>query len=200
MSGADRVIRWSTAFAVLGVAAVVAAAASYEHAYDLVRAHGEAGWAARLIPLTVDGLIYASSMVMLDSARRKMPVPALARWLLGLGIAATLAANVAHGLGDGLAGAAVAAWPAVALVGSYELLMMVIRSSQVPAGCTPQTGHDAHPLQQQAAELFAGQLAADRVPSVRAIRAQLHVGQPRAQRLRNYLATGAARRAETPAA
>lgn len=47
----------------------------------------------------MDGLIYASSMVMLDCARRKVPVPALARWLLGLGIAATLAANVAHGLG-----------------------------------------------------------------------------------------------------
>jgi hypothetical protein len=199
MSGADRVIRWSTAFAVLGVAAV-AAVASYEHAYDLVRAQGEAGWTARLIPLTVDGLIYASSMVMLDSARRKMPVPALARWLLGLGIAATLAANVAHGLGDGLVGAAVAAWPAVALVGSYELLMMVIRGSQVPAGGAPETGQGADPLQQQAAELFARQLAADLVPSVRAIRAQLHVGQPRAQRLRDYLATAAARRAETPAA
>jgi hypothetical protein len=36
MSAGDRVIRWSTAFAVLGVAAV-AAVASYEHAYDLVR-------------------------------------------------------------------------------------------------------------------------------------------------------------------
>jgi hypothetical protein len=47
-----------------------------------------------------------------------------------LGIAATLAANVAHGLGHGPVGAAVAAWPAVALVGSYELLMTVIRSSQ----------------------------------------------------------------------
>jgi hypothetical protein len=44
----------------------------------------------------VDGLIYASSMVMLDSARRKVPVPAPARWLLGLGIVATLAANVAR--------------------------------------------------------------------------------------------------------
>ena len=98
------------ALAVLGVAAV-AAVASYEHASDLVRAHGESGWTARLTPLTVDGLIYASSMVMLDSARRKTPVPALARWLLGLGIAATLAANVAPGLGHGLIGAAVAAWP-----------------------------------------------------------------------------------------
>jgi hypothetical protein len=57
VSGADRVIRWSTAVAVLGVAAV-AAVASCEHAYDLVRAHGEAGWTARLVLLTVDGLIY----------------------------------------------------------------------------------------------------------------------------------------------
>ena len=68
---ADRVIRWTTAGAVVGVA-VVAAVASYEHAYALVRAHGEAGWTGRLIPLTVDGLIYASSMVMLDSARREV--------------------------------------------------------------------------------------------------------------------------------
>jgi Protein of unknown function (DUF2637) len=74
MSGGDRVTRWSTPFAVLGVAAV-AAVASYQHAYDLVRAHGESGWTARLVPLTVDGLIYASSIVMLDSARRKTPVP-----------------------------------------------------------------------------------------------------------------------------
>ena len=81
MNGADRTMRWSTALAVLGVAAV-AAVASYEHAYDVVRAYGEDGWTVRMVPLTVDGLIYASSMVMLDSARRKTPVPALARWLL----------------------------------------------------------------------------------------------------------------------
>ena len=89
------------------------------------------------MPLTVDELIYASSMVMLDCARRKVPVPALARWLLGLGITATLAANVAHGLGHGLTGAAVAAWPAVALVGSYELLMLIIRAARLPEAATP---------------------------------------------------------------
>jgi hypothetical protein len=72
----DRVIRWSTALAVLGVA-TVAAVASYEHAYDLVRVPGETGWAGRLVPLTVDGLVCASSMVMLDSAC-KTPVPWLA--------------------------------------------------------------------------------------------------------------------------
>jgi hypothetical protein len=31
-----------------------------------------------MVPLTVDGLIYATSMVMLDSARRKVSVLALA--------------------------------------------------------------------------------------------------------------------------
>lgn len=185
MIAADRIIRWSTASAVVGVAAV-AAVASYEHAYALVQAHGETGWTGRLVPLTVDGLIYASSMVMLDSARRKAPVPALCRWLLGLGIAATLAANVAHGLGHGIVGAGVAAWPAVALVGSYELLMLIIRGAQVPpeVAATP----DDDPLQEEAAQLFADDLVADRVPSIRVIRAELHIGQPRAQRVRAYLA------------
>ena len=106
MNGADRVIRWSTGLAVLGVAGI-AAVVSYEHARALVRAHGESGWTGRLIQLTVDGLLYASSMVMLDAARRGARVPALARWLLGLGIVATLAANIAHGLGQGAVGAVV---------------------------------------------------------------------------------------------
>lgn len=62
-------------------------------------------------------------------------------------------------------------------------------------------GADApDPLSKQAAEIFAGQLAADRVPSIRAIRAQLHIGQPRAHRLRDFLAAGAARRTERPTA
>jgi hypothetical protein len=196
MTGADRSIRWSTAAAVVGVA-VVAAVVSYEHAYALVHAHGETGWTAHLIPLTVDGLIWASSMVMLDSARRKVPVPALARWLLGLGIAATLAANVAHGLGHGPVGAVVAAWPAVALVGSYELLMMIIRGAQasgLPAGAPAATAAPdpvprADPLHARAAEEFASEVAAGRTPSIRAIRARLHVGQPRAQQVQAHLGT-----------
>jgi hypothetical protein len=35
-----------------------------------------------------------------------------------------------YGLGHGIIGAAVAAWPAVALVSSYELLMVIIRGAQ----------------------------------------------------------------------
>jgi hypothetical protein len=37
--------------------------------------------------------------------------------------------------------------------------------------------------------VFAAGLARDCVPSIRAIRTALHVGQSRAQRLRGYLAT-----------
>jgi hypothetical protein len=48
---------------------------------------------------------------------------------------------------------------------------------------------DADPLQAEAAQAFADDLAANHVPSVRTIRARLHVGQPRAQRVQAYLAT-----------
>lgn len=78
--------------------------------------------------------------------------------------------------------------------------MAIIRSSQVPMDGAPATGHHMDPLQEHAAELFAGQLAVDRVPSVRAIRARLHVGQARARRLRGYLAAGTARPVESPTA
>ncbi|MQA82671.1 MAG: DUF2637 domain-containing protein [Streptosporangiales bacterium] len=187
-------MRWSTAGAVLCVAAV-ATIVSYDHAYALVRAYGEDGTTARLVPLTVDGLIYASSMVLLHAARRNVPVPNLARWLLGLGIVATLAANAAHGIGSGPVGAVVAAWPAVALVGSYELLMLIIRSTgpisaDVPSPeCVPQPVPEANPLQRQAADTFADDLATGHVPSIRTIRARMRIGQPRAQLVRAYLAS-----------
>ena len=132
MSAADRAIRVSTAVAVLGVAGI-AAYVSYWHAFEVVRAHGETGITARLEPATIDGLVYSSSMVVLYAARHRLPVPGLARWLLALGILATLAANVAHGWSHGPVGAAVAAWPAASLVGSYELLLWLIRTAAAGA-------------------------------------------------------------------
>ena len=71
----------------------IAAYVSYWHAYAVVRAHGETGITARLEPATIDGLVYASSMVVLYAAWHRVPVPSLARWLLALGIAATLTAT-----------------------------------------------------------------------------------------------------------
>ncbi|RFS82866.1 DUF2637 domain-containing protein [Actinomadura spongiicola] len=125
---ADRLIRITTALAVLAVAAV-AAVISYRHAYELVHTHGETGPTARLVPFTVDGLIWAASMVILDASRRKQPAPALAKWSLAVGIVATVGANVAHGASHGVIGAIVSAWPALALVGSFELLMTLTRAA-----------------------------------------------------------------------
>ncbi|SFN48247.1 Protein of unknown function [Actinomadura madurae] len=124
----DRLIRITTALAVVAVAAV-AAVISYRHAYELVHAHGESGPTARLVPFTVDGLIWAASMVILDASRRKHPAPPLAKWSLAVGIVATVGANVAHGASHGVIGAIVSAWPALALVGSFELLMTLTRSA-----------------------------------------------------------------------
>jgi Protein of unknown function (DUF2637) len=130
----DRVIRITTALAVATVAAVI----SYQHAYELVSSHGETGLTARLLPFTVDGLILAASMLILDASRRNQPAPPLARWCLGAGIVATTGANLAHGIGHGLIGALVSAWPALALAGSFELLMTLIRTGHQEAAEPPQ--------------------------------------------------------------
>jgi hypothetical protein len=74
--------------------------------------------------------------------------------LLGLGIAATLAANVACGLEHGPVGAAMATWSAVALVGSYELFMMIMRGKQQPVG-------GVSPKTEQAAAFRCSQSPAD---------------------------------------
>jgi hypothetical protein len=125
----DRLIRITTALAVVAVASV-AAIISYQHAYELCTSHGETGITAHLLPFTVDGLIWAASMVVLDASRRHHPVPPLAKWSLAVGIVATIGANLAHGVNHGPIGALVSAWPALALVGSFELLMLLIRTHQ----------------------------------------------------------------------
>lgn len=68
--------------------------------------------------------------------------------------------------------------------------MMIVHSEQVTAGTSNTDDDDSaiDPLKRQAAAVFAADLAADRVPSIRTIHAALHVGQPRAQQLRGYLA------------
>ena len=94
-------------------------------------------------------------LVRLDASRRHRPAPALAWWCLGAGILATVGANLAHGLGHGPIGALVSAWPALALVGSFELLMILVRAERggtveqpplaSPGQAAPQAGKDAPP-------------------------------------------------------
>jgi Protein of unknown function (DUF2637) len=189
----DRLIRITTALAVATVAAV-AAVISYRHAYDLVSAHGESGLTARLLPFTVDGLILAASMLILDASRRHQPVPPLARWCLGAGIAATIGANLAHGLGHGPIGALVSAWPALALAGSFELLMTLVRTEhrtsvslgQLRSGSQPtRTGdHDARPALAEAPSLERTVRAwHDAGHSQRAIARELNIGRRKIKRI-----------------
>lgn len=140
----DRLIRITTALAV-AIVATVAAVISYRHAYELVSANGETGLTARLVPFTVDGLILAASMLILDASRRSQPVPRLAHWCLGAGIVATICANLAHGLGHGPIGVLISAWPALALAGSFELLMLLIRAAYESAPCGRRDTLKSHP-------------------------------------------------------
>jgi hypothetical protein len=128
----DRVIRWLTAAVVLAVAAF-AAVVSFSHIYDLGHANGQAGTAARLLPLSVDGLIVAASLVLLHEARSGRGAPPLARSMLGLGVGATVLANVAYGAVFGPLGAVISAWPAVAFIGAAEMAIGMVRRSRTDA-------------------------------------------------------------------
>jgi Protein of unknown function (DUF2637) len=144
----DKLTRWTAVAAVLAVAAV-AAWISYRHAVQVVTAHGEPGTVGHWYPVVIDGLIVAASMVLLDAARHREEAPRLAWWLLAAGIGATLAANVLAGVPSGWLGAVVAAWPALAFVGCYELLMMLVRAAarRAPAEeAEPQAGAFPSPV------------------------------------------------------
>ena len=133
----DRVIRFAAAAVVCAVAAV-AAMVSYSHIYGLGRAHGQDGTAARLLPLSVDGLILAASLVLLHEARNGRDAPGLARLMLWLGIGATIGANLAYGAGYGLLGALISAWPAVAFIGAVEIVCAAARAGhERPPACRP---------------------------------------------------------------
>lgn len=83
------------------------------------------------------------SATVLHAARHHYHVPPLARWGLGCGIAATRAANLAAGIGHGMPGMVAAAWPAAALVFSYELLLWLVRASANQPEPHPPTSQDA---------------------------------------------------------
>lgn len=141
MSG-DRLTRYTAVAAVLAVAAV-AAWVSYRHAVDVVSVHGEPGAVGHWYPVLIDGLIVAASMVLLDAARHQESAPVLAWLLLWAGIAATLAVNVLAGVPSGWLGALIASWPALAFVGCYELLMMLVRASARRTETEPPSGEES---------------------------------------------------------
>lgn len=125
---ADKLVRRTSYTAVFAVASV-AGLLSYWHAVTVVGKHGQPGVYGHLYPATIDGLLIAASMVLLDAARNHEKPHWLA-WLLAAGgTFMTLGANVLDGIEYGFLGSVIAAWPALALVGAYEMIMILIRNA-----------------------------------------------------------------------
>lgn len=216
----DKFARVLTGLAVLAVA-VIAAIVSFSHIESLALAHGQPAMAARLLPLSVDGLIVASSLTLLTEARAQRSAPGMARAGLVLGVVATVLANLAYGARYGAVGAVISAWPALAFIVSTEILLTQMRraggiptgdsvSGGVPMGVPgtvpvavpgdgvppapvplPRTvaASRAHGRRAQAPErVFAAELAAGELPSLRQIKTKLHVGTDRARVIRGGFA------------
>lgn len=204
----DRLLRTGTAAAVLLVA-FIAAVISYQHLYSLALSHGEPRLDSLLIPLAIDGTVITASLLMLRAARAGRRTPWLARLMLVVSVAMTVAANVAFGWHFAAWGVLMAGFPAAAFLGNAEATIMYGRqagtahenarageaapglpalvpsdSVAVPGVPAALNGH-AH----AAAELFAADIEAGRVPGIRTIRSGLHVGQDNAQQVQTYLRT-----------
>jgi hypothetical protein len=213
---ADKLINFTTAVAVTSVAAI-AAVVSYSHIFDLGHSHGQSGAAARLLPLSVDGLIVAASLVLLQAARNDRRAPALARFTLWLRIGTTVLANLAYGVPYGPVGAAVSAWPGLAFVLGAEILLGTLRRGvpETAPAAVPETAlvavhQDSAPAVpvsrsgvpdalfrsrsrvrgvQQPVVVFAAEIEAGKLPGIRAIKSRCKVGQDRAVRIRDELAS-----------
>ena len=174
----DRVIRLATATVVCAVAAF-AAVVSYSHIYGLGRAHG--GTAARLLPLSVDGLILAASLVLLHEARNDRDAPALARFMLWLGIGA----NLAYGAGYGLLEALISAWSAVAFIGAVEIAMQQVRRARAARAATivPAVSEVPGDVEQAVRATYAASVAAGAPLSQRAMAERFGLSRRRVSQL-----------------
>jgi hypothetical protein len=124
------------ALAGLGIAAGLIAV-SYGHIYDVARDAGAAEWEAAIIAATVDGLIVMALSTIALAARYGVKPPKIAKTALIVGVTATGAANLVHGVSYGWTGVAVAIWvPLVAEV-AYLLAMAAIRIVRQAADTRP---------------------------------------------------------------
>ena len=198
-SFAQRVVRG--AVAALAVATVAATVVGFWLSYAGLHAfavrsglRGPEAWAW---PASVDLFILAGELGVTISAIRRQRDPLAWCYLLA-GFGPSVAFNVLHVDPAAITWGryAVAAVPPVAAMLALAALMrQVFRLAvdahlagvpdDLPAASAPgSNGSGPHP---EAHRVFAGEIAARRVPSIRRIRRELHVGQPRAQEVRGYL-------------
>jgi hypothetical protein len=103
------------------VVAGIAATSSYAHMVHVALRYGERPEVARVLPISVDGMMIVATAVMLEDQRAGRRARWSARVAFVLGVGASIAANIAAA--HPTAGArVVAAWPALALLLVVEML------------------------------------------------------------------------------
>jgi hypothetical protein len=200
----------------VAAASVASFAESYRALYDWATRHGLHGVWAAAWPLQIDVFIAVGELALLvglcDRWRKR---DRIAAWIVtGLGLAVSIAGNVGHVASHDWTSRMTAAVPplaaAAALAVGLGVLKRVVakrapeprpqrgtesaprtRTRSAPKRRTPAApiphaalnGHGDH-----AVTLYAAELASGAVPSIRRIRREMHVGQPRAELVQAYLA------------
>ncbi len=192
------------AIAVLVAAAsLVSFAESYRALYLWASHHGLHGIWAYFWPLQIDVFIGVGELALIVALADSWPVRSrVAAWgVTVLGLAVSVLGNVGHITGHDVASRATAAVPPLAAAAALAVGLGVLKRvvagggtisvpSAVPGeSAVPECPENGFP---DAAELFAGQLAAGKVPSIRAIRSGLSIGQQRASQVQLHLRTLAA--------
>ena len=119
-------MRITTTHAKFGSAVVVGAIAAYQsyfHMHELIIASNQDKYGAEwLLPLSVDGMALTATVNIIE-AKRKGRKPTVTTWIsLGVGVVASLAANVMSAWNDGGVARVVAGWPAIGVMLVIEML------------------------------------------------------------------------------
>jgi hypothetical protein len=182
----------AAATVVLGVVAGSAMTIGSTRTYALAKGHGLDGTAALLVAVSLGGLIVGASLVLLHEERWPW-VPGTAEGMQLLGLAVMAAADIVSGARNGLLGAIISAWPAVAFFGAADMVLeLVHRSRRRCREARPATAPAVPSEVQQAVRCRVPGLSAGRRPAepagdggpVRPVPPQDPPARPREHRVR----------------
>ena len=188
----------------VAAASIVSFAESYRGLYAWAHEHGLTGPWAVIWPLQVDVFIAVGELAQFVAlADRWPPRSRAAAWAVTLaGLAVSVAGNVGHVAGHAATNRVTAAVPPLAAAAALAVGLGVLKrvveahsaavygttSVHAPGVHASGNGHAAPGHGREAAERYAAELARGELPSVRRVRREMHLGQPRAQAVRDYLA------------
>jgi Protein of unknown function (DUF2637) len=188
----------------VAAASLVSFAESYRALLDWAGHHGlHGGWAV-LWPVQLDTFIAVGELALFVAMADRWPGRSrVFAWLVvSVGLAASVAGNVGHIAGHDVASKMTAAVPPLAAAAALTVGLGVLKrvvARKTSAQSRPAGGEVTQPDYalavpaslnghgHQAAELFAAELGRGEIPSVRRVRREMHLGQPKAQQVQSYL-------------